>query len=389
MLKKLWSLLTENRNPNKIWADKVRLLLKLQRFPYVLVLAAIAVGSIGVAMLYSAAPNAWQPWASNHAFRLAFGIGLVLVVALTDIRLWFKAAYFFYAFVLLLLLATLYAPNSVSAKGGARWLDLGVVVQPSEFAKVALVLTLARLANGYAARGGSEFAFLFLALLVIMMPTLLILRQPDLGTALILLMTGIAALFATGLRMVFFLVGGGATLLSVPVLWTFLKPYQKQRVWSFLNPESDPLGSSYHIVQSKIALGSGGVFGKGLFQGTQGHLNFLPEKHTDFVFAMFAEELGFFGGCLLIGLYIVLLSLCMGTALSCKHVFGRVLSVGLAAMLFLYIFVNLGMVMNLLPVVGVPLPLVSYGGSAMLTVMIALGLVANVYVHRTEWLDRT
>ena len=364
-------------------------LLKLQRFPYVLLATVVAVGSVGIAMLYSAAPNAWQPWASDHALRLACGTGLILVIALTDIRLWFRTAYLFYAIALLLLLATLYAPNSVSAKGGTRWLDLGIVVQPSEFVKIALVLTLARLANGYATRGGNELLFLVLALFVIALPTLLILRQPDLGTALILLTTGMAALFAAGLRLIFFVLGGGAMLFSVPVLWTFLKPYQKQRVLTFLNPESDPLGSSYHIVQSKIALGSGGVFGKGLFQGTQGHLNFLPEKHTDFVFAMFAEELGFFGGSLLIGLYIVLLSLCMGTALQTKHVFGRVLSAGLAATLFLYIFVNLGMVMNILPVVGVPLPLVSYGGSAMLTAMVAVGLVANVHVHRTEWLDRT
>ncbi len=364
-------------------------LLKLQRFPYALLTTVIAISGIGVAMLYSAAPNAWQPWAFDHALRLVCGVGLIFVIALTDIRLWFKTAYIFYALALLLLLATLYAPNSVSAKGGTRWLDIGVVVQPSEFVKIALVLALARMANAYATKGGSELFFLFLAVIVIAVPALLILRQPDLGTALILLMTGVAALFAAGLRWLFFILGAGATLFSVPVLWTFLKPYQKQRVFSFLNPESDPLGSSYHIVQSKIALGSGGVFGKGLFRGTQGHLNFLPEKHTDFVFAMFAEELGFFGGCLLIGLYIVLLSLCMGTALKTRHVFGRVLSAGLAATLFLYIFVNLGMVMNLLPVVGVPLPLVSYGGSAMLTAMFALGLVANVHVHRTEWLDRT
>ena len=364
-------------------------LLKLQRFPYAILATAIAVGSIGIAMLYSAAPNAWQPWASNHALRLGCGAGLVIVIALTDIRVWFRGAYIFYFIALLLLLATLYAPNNVSAKGGTRWLDLGIVIQPSEFVKIALVLMLARLANSYVTRGGSEFVFLFFALIAIAIPTLLILRQPDLGTALILLVSGMAALFAAGLRLFYFVVGGGAALLSVPVLWTFLKPYQKQRVWTFINPESDPLGSSYHIVQSKIALGSGGVFGKGLFQGTQGHLNFLPEKHTDFVFAMFAEELGFFGGSLLIGLYIVLLSLCMGTALRTKHVFGRVLSAGLAATLFLYIFVNLGMVMNILPVVGVPLPLVSYGGSAMLTAMVAIGLVANVHVHRTEWLDRT
>ncbi len=367
----------------------MHLILKLQRFPYALLAVTIAIGSIGIAMLYSAAPNAWQPWAYDHALRLACGTALILVLALTDIRLWFRTAFLFYAIALLLLLATLYAPNSVSAKGGTRWLDVGIVVQPSEFVKIAVVLMLARLANGYATRGGNEFVFLFFALIVIAVPTLLILQQPDLGTALILLATGMVALFAAGLRLVFFVLGAGVALFCVPVLWTFLKPYQKQRVLTFLNSESDPLGSSYHIVQSKIALGSGGVFGKGLFQGTQGHLNFLPEKHTDFVFAMFAEEMGFFGGCLLIGLYIILLSLCMGTALKTKHVFGRVLSVGLGATLFLYIFVNLGMVMNLLPVVGVPLPLVSYGGSAMLTATVAIGLVANVHVHRTEWLDRT
>ncbi len=362
---------------------------KLQNFHFALLATMLAIGTIGVTMLYSAAPNAWQPWAGAHATRLFVGVLLIIVIVAIDIKTWFRLSYLFYAVALLLLFATLYAPNNVSAKGGTRWLDLSVVVlQPSEFMKVALVMALARLANNNHSLRARQIIYLFAATLMLATPVVLVLKQPDLGTGLILLMTGVVALFASGLRVVFFLIGSTATLLAVPVLWNFMKPYQQQRVVSFLNPESDPLGSSYHIVQSKIALGSGGLFGKGLFQGTQGHLNFLPEKHTDFIFAMFAEELGFFGGSLLIALYVLLLSLCMGIALATKHTFGRVLCLGLAANLFFYIFINLGMVMNLLPVVGVPLPLVSYGGSAMMTVMISIGLIINVYVHRKEWLDR-
>ena len=350
----------------------------------------LAIGAIGVTMLYSAAPNAWQPWASAHAIRLLVGVLLVIVIVAIDIKVWFRLSYIFYLVSLLLLFATIYAPNSVSAKGGARWLDLSVVVlQPSEFMKVALVLALARLANNNASVKGMQIVYFCIAMTMIVMPVALVLKQPDLGTGLILLMAGVVAMFASGLRLVFFLIGAAGAILSVPVLWNFMKPYQKQRVMSFLNPESDPLGSSYHIVQSKIALGSGGLLGRGLFQGSQGHLNFLPEKHTDFIFAIFAEELGFFGASMLVMLYIVLLSLCMGIALATKHTFGRVLCLGLAGTMFFYIFINLGMVMNLLPVVGVPLPLVSYGGSAMMTVMISVGLIINVYVHRNEWLDRS
>lgn len=362
---------------------------KLQNFHFALLATVLAIGAIGVMMLYSAAPNAWQPWAGAHATRLFVGVLVIIVVVAMDIKTWFRLSYLFYALALLLLFATLYAPNNVSAKGGTRWLDLSVVVlQPSEFMKIALVLALARFANNNDSVKGRQIIYLLVAITMIAIPVALVLKQPDLGTGLILLMTGGVALFASGLRLVFFLIGATSTLLAVPVLWNFMQPYQQQRIISFLNPDIDPLGSSYHIVQSKIALGSGGLFGKGLFQGTQGHLNFLPEKHTDFIFAMFAEELGFFGGSLLIALYIVLLSLCMGIALATKHTFGRVLCLGLAATLFFYIFINLGMVMNLLPVVGVPLPLVSYGGSAMMTVMISVGLIINVYVHRNEWLDR-
>ncbi len=367
----------------------MKILHKVQQLHFPLMATVIAIAAIGIAMLYSAASNEWQPWAAAHSTRLLVGIMLIVVVATIDIRIWFKASYFLYLVALLMLLATLYAPNAVSAKGGTRWLDLGpLVIQPSEFMKIALVLAIARFANNNSLMHGYQIIYAIVAVTFIALPTMLVLKQPDLGTGLILLMTGITALFASGLRWIFFVLGGIASIATVPILWNFMKPYQKDRVITFLNPNVDPLGSSYHIVQSKIALGSGGLFGKGLFQGTQGHLNFLPEKHTDFIFAMFAEEVGFFGGSLLICLYIVMLSLCMGIALATKHSFGRILCVGLGATLFFYIFTNLGMVMNLLPVVGVPLPLVSYGGSAMMTVMLSIGLIINVYVHRNEWLNK-
>ena len=224
--------------------------------------------------------------------------------------------------------------------------------------------------------------------MMVLVPAALVLKQPDLGTAMMLLMTGAVLFFLAGVRLWMFAVMAAAAAAAVPAGWHFLRDYQKNRIYTFLDPESDPLGAGYHILQSKIALGSGGLFGKGFLLGTQSHLSFLPEKQTDFIFTMLAEEFGFVGGLGLLALYSLVIAYGFAIALRCRNHFGRLLGLGIATNFFLYVFINTAMVMGLIPVVGVPLPLISYGGTAMLTVMFGFGLLMNVAVHRDTRLNR-
>jgi rod shape determining protein RodA len=230
--------------------------------------------------------------------------------------------------------------------------------------------------------------FLLAPLLMVAAPTALVLRQPDLGTAVMLVLGSGAIFFVAGVKIWKFSVLLIVALISAPVSWQFLREYQKQRVLTFLNPESDPLGSGYHIIQSKIALGSGGVFGKGFMQGSQSHLSFLPEKQTDFIFTMLAEEFGLIGGLVLIGLYIMIMAYGFNIALNCRNHFGRLVSMGVTTTFFLYVFINISMVMGLIPVVGVPLPLVSYGGTAMMTLLLGFGLQLSIQINRDEAIGR-
>jgi rod shape determining protein RodA len=273
--------------------------------------------------------------------------------------------------------------------GAQRWLDLAVIqLQPSETMKIALVLALARYFHGLEPDDVGRLRYLIMPLLMIAAPIALVLRQPDLGTAGVLGLLGVVMLWLAGARVWQFMVVGGAAMAAVPVGWQFLHGYQKQRLLTFLNPEIDPLGAGYHIMQSKIALGSGGMFGKGFLSGTQSHLNFLPEKQTDFIFTMLAEEFGLVGGTGLVALYALLIGYCIFIAFHCRSQFARLLAMGLVANFFLYVFINIAMVMGLVPVVGVPLPLVSNGGTALLTVLIGFGLVMSCWIHRATYINR-
>lgn len=273
--------------------------------------------------------------------------------------------------------------------GAQRWIDLGVIqLQPSELMSVALVLALARYFHHLDEDNIAKLRYLVVPVLMIIVPVALVLKQPDLGTALVLLMGGVALLFLAGVRFWMFAVMGVASAGALPLIWRFLRDYQKSRIYTFLNPDSDPLGAGYHILQSKIALGSGGLFGKGFLLGTQSHLSFLPEKQTDFIFTTLAEEFGLFGGLVLIGLYTAMIAYACAIALRSRNHFGRLLGFGIVVNFFLYVFINIAMVTGLIPVVGVPLPLVSYGGTAMLTVMFGFGLVMAVYVDRDVRLNR-
>ncbi|KAB7738975.1 rod shape-determining protein RodA [Parvibaculum sedimenti] len=354
---------------------------KLMEFNWGFLLLLAVISSMGFAMLYSVADGSFSPWALKQMVRFVVGAGIMIVVALVDLRLWMRIAYPLYAIALVLVTAV----DIVGFKGmGAqRWLNLGIIqLQPSEIMKVAILLALARYFHGLTLDEVSRLKNLIIPLLIIVVPVGLVVKQPDLGTAILLTVSGGVLFFAAGLAWRYFILGGVAVLAAIPVVWDRLHDYQRNRVFTFLDPERDPLGAGYHILQSKIALGSGGVFGKGFMAGTQAHLNFLPEKQTDFIFTMLCEELGFVGGLTLLALYALVLIYSFSVAMQCRNQFGRLLALGISVSFFFYVFINSAMVMGLLPVVGVPLPLVSYGGTAMLSLMFAFGLLMSVYIHR-------
>ena len=360
---------------------------KLIHLNWEMVAMITLIAGIGFAMLFSAANGDMSPWASRQMVRFGIGVVLMLVIAVIDIRFWLKVSYALYG-ISLILLATVEVMGSVGM-GAQRWLDLTVIqLQPSETMKIALVIALARYFHGLEADDAGRARYLIVPLILITAPMALVLRQPDLGTAGVLGLIGITMLWLAGARVWQFMLVGGAAIAAVPIGWQFLHGYQKQRLLTFLNPENDPLGAGYHIMQSKIALGSGGMFGKGFLSGTQSHLNFLPEKQTDFIFTMLAEEFGLIGGTGLVALYALLIGYCIYIAFRCRSQFARLLAMGLVANFFLYVFINIAMVMGLVPVVGVPLPLISHGGTAMLTVLIGFGLVMSCWLHRDTYINR-
>ena len=373
------------------WRDDgtdLRLGRKLLSLNWGLVLLIALTASVGFAMLYSAAGGDVQPWAIRQIIRFGGGAVLMLVIALIDIRFWMRWAYLIYLVALILLLAVEFVGHT--GMGATRWISLGFFnLQPSEVMKIALVLALARYFHGLSLQDTGHIGFLLPPLALIAMPTLLVLKQPDLGTALLLAAGGSIVLFLAGVRLWKFALALAAALAAMPIAWSQLHEYQKGRIMTFLNPESDPLGAGYHIMQSKIALGSGGISGKGFLEGTQSHLNFLPEMRTDFIFTMLAEEFGMVGGLALMGLYVLILIYAYAIGFRSRHQFGRLVAVGIATTFFLYIFINVGMVTGILPVVCVPLPLISYGGTAMLTLLIGFGLILSVSIHRNVEIPRS
>jgi len=354
---------------------------KLLQVNWGLILVITLLAGIGCVMLYSAANGQMEPWAARQALRYAAGLGLTLVIALIDVRVLFRWAWLAYLGALALLIAV--EVMGTVGMGAQRWIDLKVMqLQPSELMKVAMILALARYFHGLSEEEIARPLNLIPPLLVLAAPVVLVVQQPDLGTAVMLAMVAGALFFAAGVRLWKFGVLAGLAAVAVPVAWQMLHGYQKQRILTFLDPSRDPLGAGYHITQSKIALGAGGLFGKGFLQGSQSHLNFLPEKQTDFIFTMLAEEFGMVGGLGLLGLFTVVFAYGLLIALRSRSHFGRLLALGLTVNLFLYVFINIAMVMGLIPVVGVPLPLISYGGTAMLAAMISFGLLISVHVHR-------
>lgn len=369
--------------------ERPQLLLKkkllLLNWPFVLLMTAITM--VGVAALYSVAGGALDPWASRHVARYCLGLGLVFAVVVIDIRWWLRAAYPLYLVALLLLAAVMFF--GVESGGARRWLGWEEYsFQPSELMKIALVLAIARYYQWLPPKQVSWPWAVLPPLVMIGIPVLFALEQPDLGTAALFGIVGCGLLFLAGVSWLYFLGGLTGVIAALPHVWAKLHDYQQERILTFIDPERDPSGSGYHILQSKIAIGSGGFAGKGFMQGTQAQLHFLPEKHTDFVFTMFSEEMGFIGAAFLLALYLLALIFITYMALRCRSTFPRLVAAGMGLCLFVYVFINVAMVTGLVPVVGVPLPLVSYGGTSMLTMMVGLGFVLNAHVNRDVRLRR-
>jgi rod shape determining protein RodA len=354
---------------------------KLLQVNWVYVFLLCCLAGVGYLALYSAAGGAPEPYATRHAVRFGTGVIIMLAIALVDIRIIAKLAWPAWLVGIVLLVLVLRIGHV--GKGAQRWLELGgLQLQPSELMKLALVLALASWFHRASWERIGNPLFLIPPAVAVLIPVGLILKEPNLGTAAITAMLGAAMFFAAGVRWWKFLL----VALPIPLLGQFayahLHDYQRARIDTFLRPESDPLGAGYNIIQSKIALGSGGMWGRGYLQGTQGHLDFLPEKQTDFIFTMIGEEFGFVGGLVVMGLLALIIIGGMLIALRCRHQFGRLVALGISCNFFLYVFVNIAMVMGVIPVGGVPLPLVSHGGSAMLTVMVGFGVLMSVHVHR-------
>ena len=362
--------------------ERDRLIVKLAQIDWTLMLVLCLIAATGAAMLYSISGLSWEPWAAKHLVRFGLCIGMMIVLATVDVRLWFMSAYPVYGVGLILLIAVEIV-GDVSL-GAQRWLDLGFVrLQPSEIMKIGLVLALARFYHGLSAEAAKLSWRLVVPVVLIAMPTLLVAHQPDLGTAVLLAASGGAVMVLAGLSLRVVAALAAILAASIPPFVMFvLHDYQRSRILTFLNPEADPSGSGYHILQSKIALGSGGLLGKGYGLGSQSQLNFLPEKHTDFIFATLAEEFGFIGCISVLLLFAAAITIALRIASISHSHFGRLGAAGVTATFALYVMINGAMVMGLAPVVGVPMPLLSYGGTVMLTVMVGFGLVQSVRVHR-------
>ncbi|MBU2891349.1 MULTISPECIES: rod shape-determining protein RodA [Celeribacter] len=355
---------------------------------WALVLLLSAVASFGFLMLYSNAGGSFQPWAEPQMKRFAIGMVAMLMIAMVPIWFWRNIAGLAYIFTFILLVFVEFFGHV--GMGAQRWIDLGFMkLQPSELMKIALVMLLAAYYDWLPLEKVSRPLWVAIPVALILLPTVLVLKQPDLGTSILLVAGGAIVMFAAGVSWIYFgvVIAMGVGLVSAVFAsrgtgWQLLNDYQYRRIDTFLDPSADPLGAGYHITQAKIALGSGGWTGRGFMQGTQSRLNFLPEKHTDFIFTTLAEEFGFIGGFSLLALYAGIIIFCLISAMNNKDRFGSLVTIGIAATFFLFFAVNMSMVMGLMPVVGVPLPLVSYGGSAMLVLLAAFGILQSAHVHR-------
>ena len=356
---------------------------KLKSVDYFLILIIILIGAISIFAIYSTERGEFSFYTKNHLLRLLVFFGMFLVLSFVRITFWYKNAYFFYTVCVSLLFITLFF--GLMASGSRRWLDLYFLnLQPSEIMKIAIIVCFARYYHRIQTAEIQNYKFILVPLILLLIPCYLVLQQPDLGTSILIAGTGVIIIWLAGLNIKYFVYSALLLIVSLPFAVSLLKPYQKSRILTFFNPDRDPLGAGYQIIQSKIAIGSGGFFGKGFLKGTQSYLEFLPEKHTDFIFTLFSEEFGFIGSIILLLLYILLIYRIISIGFYAKSFFSKLFCFGFASAIFLYIFVNISMVLGLLPIVGAPLPIMSYGGSSMLSIMLGLSIVMSCKIYSQD-----
>ncbi len=356
---------------------------KLKSVDYFLILIIMLIGAISVFAIYSTERGEFSFYTKNHLLRLLVFFGMFLVLSFVRITFWYKNAYFFYSICVSLLFITLFF--GLMASGSRRWLDLYFLnLQPSEIMKIAIIVCFARYYHRIQTAEIQNYKFILVPLILLLIPCYLVLQQPDLGTSILIAGTGVIIIWLAGLNIKYFIYYTLLLIVSLPFAVSLLKPYQKSRILTFFNPDRDPLGAGYQIIQSKIAIGSGGFFGKGFLKGTQSYLEFLPEKHTDFIFTLFSEEFGFAGSIMLLSLYILLIYRIISIGFYAKSFFSKLFCFGFASAIFLYIFVNISMVLGLLPIVGAPLPIMSYGGSSMLSIMLGLSIVMSCKIYSQD-----
>ncbi len=356
---------------------------KLLALDYFLILIVILIGVISVFAIYSTESGEFSYYTKNHLIRLLGFFAMFVVLSFVRINFWFRKAYTFYAICLLLLIAVLFF--GITASGSTRWVDLYFLnLQPSELMKIAIILSFARYYHRIQSVDIQSYKFLLIPMIMLVIPCYLVINQPDLGTSILIAGSGLVIIWLAGINIKYFVYSGLLLLVSLPFVISILKPYQKSRILTFFNPERDPLGAGYQIIQSKIAIGSGGFFGKGFLKGTQSYLEFLPEKHTDFIFTLFSEEFGFLGSIVLLLLYILLIYRIISIGFFSRSFFAKLYCFGFAAAIFIYVFVNISMVLGLLPIVGAPLPIMSYGGSSMLSIMLGLSIVMSSRIYSQD-----
>ena len=356
---------------------------KLKTIDYFLIIIVAMIGVTSIFSIYSTESGNFSFYTKNHLIRFLVFFSMFLVLSFVRVSVWYRQAYIFYILGILLLLFVIFF--GISASGSKRWINLLIMnLQPSELMKIAVIVCFARYYHRIQSSDIQSYKYLLQPIILLLIPCYLVITQPDLGTAILIAGSGLAIIWLAGINLKYFIYSGLILLVSLPFVISILKPYQKSRILTFFNPERDPLGAGYQIIQSKIAIGSGGFLGKGFLQGTQSYLEFLPEKHTDFIFTLFSEEFGFVGSMVLILLYILLIYRIIRIGFSSRSFFAKLYCFGFASALFLYIFVNISMVLGLLPIVGAPLPIMSYGGSSMLSIMLGLSIVMSCKIYSRD-----
>ena len=364
----------------RIHTSKYSFFDKLLAVDYFLIFIVIMIGAISVFAIHSTEGGEFSYYTKNHLIRLVTFFVMFLFLSFVKITFWYRNAYIFYLICLFLLIIVMLF--GITASGSKRWVNLYFLnLQPSELMKIAIIVCFARYYHRIQSVDILDYRFLLIPVVLIIIPCYLVVTQPDLGTSILIAGSGIVVIWIAGLNIKYFVYSSLLFLVSFPFVVSFLKPYQKSRILTFFNPERDPLGAGYQIIQSKIAIGSGGFFGKGYLKGTQSYLEFLPEKHTDFIFTLFSEEFGFLGSIILMFLYILLISRVISIGFFVKSFFAKLYCFGFASAIFLYVFVNIAMVLGLLPIVGAPLPIMSYGGSSMLSIMLGLSIVMSCKIY--------